>query len=244
MRILIFLYGLVSYALFLVVFLYAIGFVGNLVVPRGIDGGEVGSLTTALGINTALLAVFAVQHTLMARPAFKVSWTKIIPPIAERSTYVMVTNLLFIVLFWQWRPMPELVWSVGASGAAVLWTVFWFGWGIVLLATFMIDHFDLFGMRQVTMHLQGKPYTEPAYVERFFYSFVRHPLMLGFIVAFWAAPQMSQGRLLFAGMTTVYILVALHIEERDLLKAHGDDYRSYQSRVPMIVPFLKKRANS
>jgi protein-S-isoprenylcysteine O-methyltransferase Ste14 len=228
MRLLIFVYGLVSYVLFLAVFLYAIGFVGDVFVPKGLNDGEVGGLATAILINAGLLAVFAIQHTIMARPAFKERWTKIIPAAAERSTFVMVTNVLFIVLYWQWRPMPELVWSTGGALATVLWALFWIGWLIALLSTFMIDHFDLFGLRQVTLQLQGKEYTPPRYVEHFLYRYVRHPLMLGFLIAFWAAPQMSQGRLLFAGMSTVYILVAVHIEERDLLQAHGDDYRSYQ----------------
>jgi protein-S-isoprenylcysteine O-methyltransferase Ste14 len=244
MRILIFIYGLISYLLFLGVFLYAIGFVGGIVVPKALDDGEVGNRTTAILINAGLLAVFAIQHTIMARPAFKERWTKIIPEVAERSTFVMVTNVLFLVLFWQWQPMPEIVWSVGGVLANVIWALFWMGWAVVLVSTYLIDHFDLFGLRQVTLQLQGKEYTSPQYVERLLYRVVRHPLMLGFVIAFWAAPVMSQGRLLFAGMTTAYILVGIHIEERDLVKAHGDDYRSYQSRVPMIIPFLRRKKES
>lgn len=245
MRWLVFLYGIFSYVLFLAVFLYAIVFIGGIQnvagfeMPSTLAGGTAAEWSTALMINIALLAVFAIQHTVMARPAFKARWTQIIPEAAERSTFVMVTNLLFIVLFWQWRPMPELVWSVDGGMATALWALFWFGWLIVFLSTFMIDHFDLFGVRQVAMHLQGKEYTRPPYVERFFYRFVRHPLMFGFVIAFWAAPEMSQGRLLFAVMTTGYVLVGLHIEERDLVLAHGDSYRDYQKRVPMLLPLPK-----
>jgi len=239
MRALVFLYGLVSYALFLAVFLYAIGFVGGIVVPKGLDDGDVGSKSTAILINAGLLAVFAIQHSIMARPAFKRWWTGIIPEAAERTTFVMVTNVLFLVLYWQWRPMPEVVWSVDAGAANALWVLFWIGWAIAFLSTFMIDHFDLFGLRQVTLYFQRKDYTPPKYYERFFYRYVRHPLMLGFIIAFWAAPVMSEGRLLFAAMTTAYILVAIHIEERDLLSAHGDDYRAYQRRVSMLLPIPK-----
>ncbi|MFT5052384.1 MAG: protein-S-isoprenylcysteine O-methyltransferase Ste14 [Chlamydiales bacterium] len=244
MRVLIFLYGLISYVLFLPVFVYAIGFVGGIAVPKAIDDGEVGSLMTAILINAGLLTVFAVQHTIMARPAFKDRWTKVIPEAAERSTFVMVTNILFIVLYWQWRPMPDVVWSVDGVMATVILAVFAAGWAIVLLATFMIDHFDLFGMRQVTLYLQGKPYTPPRYVEHFLYRWVRHPIMLGFIIAFWAAPEMSQGRLLFAAMSTAYAVVGVHIEERDLVKVHGDGYRSYQKRVSMLLPFPKGKSAS
>jgi len=242
MRVLVFLYGLVSYVLFLGVFLYAIGFVGGFAVPKAIDDGEVVSLTTAILIDAGLLAVFALQHTIMARPGFKQAWTRIIPSAAERSTYVMITNLLFIVLFWQWRPMPELVWSLEGAPATALWALFWLGWVVVLVSTFMIDHFDLFGLRQVTLFLRGEEYSAPRYVERLLYRFVRHPIMLGFIVAFWAAPQASQGRLFFAFMTTAYVLVALRFEERDLLRAHGEDYRAYQRRVSMLFPLPKGRA--
>lgn len=252
MRALVFLYGLVSYVAFLVVFLYSIVFVGGITevagykMPWTINNGPVVGLTTAILINAALLSVFAIQHTIMARPAFKAWWTKIIPAAAERSTFVMVTNILFVVLFWQWRPMPDLVWSVEGTFATVLWAIFAIGWLIVLLGSFMIDHFDLFGMRQVTLYLQGRDYTQPRYVERLFYSWVRHPLMLGFLLAFWAAPVMSEGRLLFAFMTTAYILVSVRFfEERDLLKLHGDSYRDYQSRVPMILPIPRgKKSNS
>jgi len=241
MRVLIFVYGLVSYVLFLGVFLYAIGFVGGIAVPKGIDDGEVGSATTAFLIDATLLAVFAIQHSVMARPAFKERWTRIIPEAAERSTFVMVTNVLFLVLFWQWRPLPEVVWSVDGPLATVLWALFWAGWLTVLLSTFMINHFDLFGLRQVTASLQGKEYTPPHYVERYLYRYVRHPLMLGFLVAFWAAPEMSQGRLLFAAMTTAYVFVAIQIEERDLVRAHGEEYRAYQSRVSMLLPLGKRK---
>lgn len=245
MRLLVFLYGLFSYVLFLGVFLYTIVFVGDISsvagfdIPRTINDGEVGGQTAAILINAILLSAFAIQHTIMARQGFKTWVSKIIPEAAERSTFVLVTNILLVVMFWQWRAMPEVVWSTGGILASVLWGLFGVGWAIVLLSTFMIDHFDLFGMRQVTLHLQGREYTRPHYVERLLYHVVRHPIMLGFIIAFWAAPEMSQGRLLFAVMTTGYVLVGLHIEERDLISMHGDSYRAYQRRVPMIVPFLK-----
>ena len=245
MRLLVFLYGLISYVLFLGVFLYTIVFVGGIShvagfdIPRTINDGEVVGLTTAILINAILLSAFAIQHTIMARQGFKTWLSKIIPVAAERSTFVLVTNILLVVMFWQWRAMPDVVWSTSGILASVLWGLFGVGWAIVLLSTFMIDHFDLFGMRQVTLHLQGQEYTRPHYVERLLYHYVRHPIMLGFIIAFWAAPEMSQGRLLFAVMTTGYVLVGLRIEERDMVSMHGDSYRDYQRRVPMIVPFLK-----
>ncbi len=245
MRLFVFLYGVISYVLFLAAFLYTIVFVGDIhsvagfEIPKTMSDGEVVGLTTAILINAGLLALFAVQHTIMARPGFKAWWTGVIPEAAERSTFVLVTNLLLALLFWQWRPMPDIVWSIDGTLATALSAMFWVGWGIVLLSTFMIDHFDLFGMRQVTSYLLKQEYKRPRYVERFFYRFVRHPLMLGFLVAFWAAAEMSQGRLLFAGMTTGYVLVGLYIEERDLVQAHGDSYQNYQRRVPMLIPFLK-----
>lgn len=240
MRLLVFLYGLIAYVSFLGVFLYAVGFVGGIVVPKGIDDGPVGDPTTALLVDALLLAVFAVQHSTMARPGFKARWTRIVSPAIERSTFVMVTNVLFVVLFWQWRPLPQLVWSVDGAAAAALWILFWSGWSIVLASTFMIDHFDLFGLRQVAMHLRGEEYTPPRHVERFFYRLVRHPLMLGFVIAFWSAPEMSEGRLLFAAMTTVYIVVAIHIEERDLVAAHPE-YQKYRERVSMLFPFPRAK---
>ncbi|MCA8941952.1 MAG: isoprenylcysteine carboxylmethyltransferase family protein, partial [Planctomycetes bacterium] len=225
MRLVVLLYGVVSYALFLCVFLYAIGFVGGFGVPKSIDGGAVGDKSTAFLINAVLLSVFAIQHSVMARPAFKARWIKVVGAAAERSTYVMATNLLFIALFWLWRPMPDSVWHVEGAFATVLWVGFCAGWLTVLVSTFLIDHFDLFGVRQVLLHFRGAEYTPPSYVERSLYRFVRHPIMLGFLVAFWCAPSMSEGHLLFTVMSTAYVVVAIHIEERDLVNAHGDAYR-------------------
>ena len=236
MRLLIFLYGLVSYALFLGVFLYTIGFVGGFYVPRSMDEGEVVGTTTALLINAGLLAVFAIQHTIMARPAFKAWWTRIIPAAAERSTFVMITNLLLIAMFFLWQPMPDTVWVVEGAFANVLWGVFGLGWLMVLVSTFLINHFDLFGLSQVTAYLRGQEYHGPRFVERGMYRMVRHPIMLGFVIAFWATPVMSQGHLFFAAMCTAYIFIGVRIEESTLVHYHGDTYRSYQSRVPGILP--------
>lgn len=245
MRIISFLYGLASYVVFLGTFLYAIGFVGNLLVPISIDSGAVEPFGTALLINAVLLALFAVQHSVMARPGFKRAWTKIIPKSIERSTYVLVSSLLLMLLFWQWRPMPEPVWTVSNSiGSSLLWAAFVLGWLIVLVSTFLINHFDLFGLRQVMLHLQQKEYTFPGFSVKGLYKFLRHPIMLGFIIAFWATPTMSLGHLIFSIATTAYILVGVFFEERDLVKAHGQDYLNYRKQVPMLVPGLRSsRAN-
>jgi protein-S-isoprenylcysteine O-methyltransferase Ste14 len=237
-RTLAFAYGLVAYVVFLGTFLYAIGFVENMLVPRSIDfGGEVAPTSTAILINVALLSLFAIQHSIMARPAFKKVWTTIVPRPIERSTYVLIASLILLLLFWQWRPMPAFVWHAEAPWLrSLLIGISFFGWAIVLLATFLIDHFDLFGLRQVWLHLQGRQYTHHPFAERSLYKIVRHPLMLGFIIAFWFTPDMTQGHLLFAGMTTAYILVAIQIEEHDLMRFLGDDYRRYRLRTSMIVP--------
>ncbi|HEX6930194.1 MAG TPA: NnrU family protein [Gammaproteobacteria bacterium] len=236
-------YGLVSYLVFFFTFLYAIGFVGNLFVPKSIDSGDAVPFTQALLINALLLGVFAVQHSVMARPAFKRWWTRYVAQPVERSTYVLLSSLALILLFWQWRPMPDLVWSVGdETGRRALWALFWLGWALVLVGTFLINHFDLFGLRQVWLYRRGREYSNLGFVTPLLYKVVRHPIMLGFIVAFWAAPDMTTGHLVFAIATTAYILVALQFEERDLANFHGKAYEDYRRQVAMLIPFAKKRA--
>jgi len=243
-KIAILLYGVGSYAFFFGTFLYLIGFVGNWVVPKSIDtGAAANSTANAIAIDVILLGLFAVQHTIMARPAFKEWWTRIIPEAAERSTFVLLSTVILALIAWQWRPLPTVVWSVeNTTAAGVLSAISLAGWGIVLVSTFLIDHFHLFGLSQSGLYALGRPSEGPVFKERLFYRWVRHPLMLGFLIAFWATPVMSQGHLLFAVVTTVYTLVALQIEEATLVQLHGDDYRDYQRRVPMLLPFGRKRA--
>lgn len=236
-RLLSFLYGAAAYAVFFVTFLYAIGFVGNLVVPKSIDSGAAGATATALLVNTALLLLFALQHSGMARPGFKRWWTRFVPKPVERSTYVLLASGSLILLYALWQPMPQLVWSVEEPIVrTLLWAVFVTGWTTVLLSTFMIGHMDLFGLRQVWLHLKQRVRPADRFRTPALYRVVRHPIMLGFFLAFWGAPDMSVGHLVFALATTGYILIAVRLEERDLIAHFGDVYRRYRERVPAFFP--------
>ena len=236
-----FLYGVVCYAIFFLTSLYLVGFLSNLLVPRSIDVGLAATALTALTINFALIALFGIQHTVMARPEFKKKWTKIIPTSVERSTYVLITSVILILLYWQWRPMTILVWEAEAAWLQyLLWTVFFGGFGLVLLSTFVIDHFDLFGLRQVWLNFRQKTYTHSPFKVTFFYKFVRHPLYVGWIMSFWGTPRMTVGHLLFAVGMTAYILIAIRYEERDLVHFLGDDYSRYREKVPMLIPRFGK----
>lgn len=239
-RILAFVYGVVCYAVFFATFLYAIGFIGNLWVPKTLDSAPLLPFGNALAINLGLLALFAVQHSVMARPAFKRIWTKIVPEAVERATYTLFSSIALIVLFWFWQPMGLSIWHVDAPAAqAALWTIYAAGWALVLVSTFLINHFDLFGLRQVWLNLIGKPYTSLRFQTPGAYRFVRHPLYVGWLLVFWATPSMSAAHLLFAVMTTAYILIAIQFEERDLIDALGQDYRDYREQVPMLIPSFR-----
>ena len=236
-RLAIFIYGVLSYSIFFGTFLYAIGFIGNIFVPKSIDSGRTGSLGEALLIDAGLLALFAVQHSLMARPWFKRSWTRIVPQPAERSTYVLLSSLLMLLLFWQWRPIGGVVWNVDQPTLRIAFhAVCGAGFLLVLASTFLINHFDLFGLRQVFLYLIGRDYTEIKFRTPVLYKHVRHPLYLGWLLAFWSTPTMTVAHLVFSIATTAYILIAIQLEEKDLVSAHGDAYRHYRKRVPMILP--------
>lgn len=235
-------YGLFAYAAFLGTFLYLIGFVAGFGVPKAIDDGAPDAAATGIAVNLALIALFGIQHSVMARPAFKRLWTRVVPLPAERSTFVVVSCACLALLFWQWRPLPEIVWQVHGPVAAALFGLAALGWTIALIATWLIDHFDLFGLRQTFRFATGKLYRPPVFRERFLYRMVRHPLMLGFLIAFWATPVMSCGHLLFAGAMTGYILLALLVEERTLVALHGGAYREYRRRVPKLIPGLRRRS--
>jgi protein-S-isoprenylcysteine O-methyltransferase Ste14 len=244
-RLLILFYAIVSYVVFLVSFLYALGFVGNYLVPKSIDVGGRTNVSEAIVIDLLLLGLFAIQHSVMARPAFKQWWTRFVAAACERSTYVLLSSLLMLLLFWQWRPVPMPVWQVGGIAAWLLIGVYWLGWSIVLASTFMIDHFDLSGLRQALFALRGAGLPDQSFRTPLLYRIVRHPLMLGFLLAFWATPAMTAGHLLFALMTTAYILVGLQFEERDLIAQFGATYQQYRQRVPMLLPrlFGRRRAD-
>jgi len=236
-----FIYGVIAYLVFLVAFLYAIGFVGNFIVPKSISSGTDSAFLPALLINLLLLSLFAIQHTIMARPAFKKWLAGIISPAIERSTFVLLASLLLILLYWKWQPLTTVLWHAENNSFAMIITgIYFFGWIVVFLSTFMINHFELFGLKQIVENFKNKHPQSPTFQVNFFYKIVRHPIMLGFIIAFWATPLMTVGHLLFAVITTVYILIAVKfLEEKDLRKSIGEKYVEYQKKVPMIIPFTK-----
>jgi methanethiol S-methyltransferase len=244
-RIGIFLYGVVCYLVFLGVFLYGIGFIGGFLTPTTLDGAPRRPLIEALAIDLGLLAAFAIQHSGMARPAFKRWWTKVVPEAAERATYVLVSSLALVALYVFWEPIGGIIWQTpeGAATIAVI-ALYLFGWALLLYTTFLIDHFDLFGLKQVWRALTGKPYMPPQFRMPTLYKAVRHPLYVGWLIIFWSAPTMTIAHLVFAVMTTAYILIAIQLEERDLITAHGEDYKNYRRSTPMLVPRLWPRRRS
>jgi protein-S-isoprenylcysteine O-methyltransferase Ste14 len=240
------LYGVLAYIIFLIAFLYAIGFIGNIIVPKSIDSGTESSLFSSISINVLLLSVFALQHSIMARPAFKKWFTTIINPAMERSTYILLSSLALMLIFWQWRQITTIVWDFENDIVSfILMGIFFLGWLIVLLSTFMINHLELFGLAQIFDNLKNKTTPSPKFQTNYLYKLVRHPLMLGFLVAFWATPTMTLGHLLFSVVTTLYIFVAVkYLEEKDLKKVIGKEYETYQKEVPMVIPFMKTKKNT
>ncbi len=234
------LYGGVAYLIFLGTFLYAVVFVGNLAPWKTIDTGAAGAPGSAAILDAALLTLFAAQHSVMARPGFKRWWTRIVPKAIERSTYVLAASLVLILLFWQWQPLTAPLWTLTGLPAAALTVFFWLGWGLVLCSTFLLNHFELFGLSQVYARLRRQELASPAFRTPFLYQFVRHPIYLGFLLAFWAAASMTVGHLLFAVATTGYILLGIFLEERDLVALFGDQYRSYRRKVAMLIPFTRR----
>jgi len=241
-RLLILLYAIVSYAVFFVSFLYSLGFVGNYLVPKSIDVGGEANWSEAIVVDLLLLGIFAIQHSIMARPAFKRWSAKFCPEASQRSTYVLFSSLIQLLLFWQWRPIPIQVWHIEGMAASLLIGVYWFGWLIMLASTFMIDHFDLSGLRQAFSALRGTELPGQSFRTPMLYKIVRHPIMLGLLLAFWATPAMTAGHLLFAIMSTAYILVGVQFEERDLIAEFGATYQRYRQRVPMLLPRIVGRS--
>lgn len=240
-RILFFAYGVISYLIFFGTFLYAIAFIGNFGVPRTLDGPAEGPLAISLVIDLLLLLVFAAQHSIMARKWFKDWWTRVVPKVVERSTYVLFSSLALILLMWQWRPLGGMIWSIDdPAGRVVLRGLFAFGWLLVLFCTFLINHFDLFGLRQVWLNLLGRPYNALSFVTPGPYKLVRHPLYVGWLFAFWMTPVMTLAHLVFSLATTAYILLAIQFEERDLVREHGETYEDYRRAVPMLIPVPRK----